>query len=295
MPPQSTVTVLGLGGMGSALARALIRRGYDVVVWNRTPARALPLMESGARLAGSVAEAIAASPLTVICVLDQQASQSLLRAEGVAEAIAGKTIVDMTSALPEEVLAQQARVCGCGGRFVAGGIMAFPAGIGRPDTLMLYAGDGAAFEQHRSTLACLGGSLEYLGPDPRATFNVYATLGVFLEGSAALFLETSTVARQFGIPMETYFRLTRLGRDMLHNQLADCADRVVTRRFGGEEASIDLHLHWVEAMRATFAGTGIPVKMTEAFTALLQLASARGHGTSDVAAIAETLWAERGR
>ena len=44
----TTVTVLGLGGMGSALARALLRGGRNVTVWNRTPSRAGPLMVSGA-------------------------------------------------------------------------------------------------------------------------------------------------------------------------------------------------------------------------------------------------------
>lgn len=284
-----TVTVLGLGRMGSALARALLLRDCDVVVWNRSAARAESLVASGARLADSVAHAVSASQLVLICVVDHHVSRALLESEGVAGKISGRTIVDMTSGVPEELEAEQAWVCANGGHFIAGGIMALPSGVGRMDTLMLYGGDARAFEEQRSTLAYLGGSPEYLGSDPRAVAHVMSTLGVFVEGSVALFLETSAIARRYQISMDTYFRLTRLTRDMLHNQLRECADRVVTRQFGGEEASIDLHLDYVQALSASVAKTGIPAKMTDAFMALLQLASARGYGNCDLAAIAEAL------
>lgn len=274
--------------MGSALARALISGGYDVVVWNRSPARAEPLMARGARLAASVADAVAVSNLIIICVLDAEASRAVVESDGVARNLAAKTIVDLTSATPQEMLAQQARICWHGGRFVAGGIMAFPANIGH-DGVLLYAGDAAAFEEHRSTLACFGGSLEFLGPDPSAASHAFCTLSIFVEATVGLFLEASAVAKRYGIPMETYFRLTLLARDMLHGQLRDCTDRVVAKQFSGDEAHIDLHLHFVRELCATFAKTGIPVKMTEAFMALLKLASARGYGNCDLAAIAEAL------
>jgi 3-hydroxyisobutyrate dehydrogenase-like beta-hydroxyacid dehydrogenase len=290
---QSSITVLGLGGMGSALARALRHRGGNVTVWNRSAARAEPLVAGGARSAASVAEAVAASDLVVICVLDYAASRSLLESEGVAARLSGKTIVDLTSATPEQMASQQSYVRGFGGRFISGGILAFPAGIGRQDTVILYAGDRPAFDEHRSTLSCLGGALEYMGPDPRAAAHAFTTLSIFVEGTVGLFLEASTIARQYGIPMDTYYRLTRSARDMLHNQIRDCAERLLEQRLGGEEASIDLHLHFVKELCAAFAKTGIPARMTEAFMAHLKQASDGHYGKSDLAAIAEALWAQR--
>ena len=95
VPERAAVTVLGLGRMGSALARALLLRGCDVVVWNRSPARAEPLVASGARLAGSVAQAVAASRLVLICVADHRVSRALLESDGVAKEISGRTIVSV--------------------------------------------------------------------------------------------------------------------------------------------------------------------------------------------------------
>ncbi|WP_313958131.1 NAD(P)-binding domain-containing protein [Paenibacillus sp. Y412MC10] len=63
------MSVIGLGMMGSALAQAFLMEGSRTTVWNRTPDKAETLAAQGAVAAGTVAEAIAASPLIVICVL----------------------------------------------------------------------------------------------------------------------------------------------------------------------------------------------------------------------------------
>ena len=52
------VAFLGLGIMGSRMAANLVRKGHEVVVWNRTPERAQPLAEKGARAASSPRDAV---------------------------------------------------------------------------------------------------------------------------------------------------------------------------------------------------------------------------------------------
>ena len=42
------VAVIGLGGMGARIARRLLDAGHEVIVWNRTPDKAKPLIELGA-------------------------------------------------------------------------------------------------------------------------------------------------------------------------------------------------------------------------------------------------------
>ena len=79
---MSNVSVIGLGPMGIALAQALISAGHNVTVWNRTASKAEPLIKDGAALAPSVASAVGASPVVIVCVADYAASHSLLSAEG---------------------------------------------------------------------------------------------------------------------------------------------------------------------------------------------------------------------
>ena len=53
-----------------------------------------------------------------------------------------------------------------GGRMLAGGILGYPRHIGRPETVIMYAGDAAAFEEHAATLADLAGGAALPGRGP---------------------------------------------------------------------------------------------------------------------------------
>jgi 3-hydroxyisobutyrate dehydrogenase-like beta-hydroxyacid dehydrogenase len=90
---MSDVSVIGLGKMGVALAATLLRSGRTVTVWNRSPDKAAPLVEAGARLAPSVEAALAASAVTVTCIKSHFATTELLRPAKAA--LAGKTIIEL--------------------------------------------------------------------------------------------------------------------------------------------------------------------------------------------------------
>jgi 3-hydroxyisobutyrate dehydrogenase len=69
----TTVAVLGTGIMGSGMARNLIGAGMDVTVWNRSPDRARPLADAGARMATDAAEAVAGADVVVTMLFDTDA------------------------------------------------------------------------------------------------------------------------------------------------------------------------------------------------------------------------------
>lgn len=67
---KNGVSIISLGVMGSALARALLSNGHRVTVLNRTSGKAEPLVRDGAVLAPGVASAVSASPIVLVCVSD---------------------------------------------------------------------------------------------------------------------------------------------------------------------------------------------------------------------------------
>ncbi len=291
MNSSSNVTVLGLGSMGSALARALVARGHRVTVWNRSPERAAALVALGAKAAATPAEAVAASPLVVACLLDYDAADAVLGAAGVPALLQGKLVVQLSTGSPEQVLAQQAMVHARGGRFVAGGIMAYPRSIGRPNCMIVYAGD-AEYAQHERTLACLAGSSQFLGANPVAAVGAYFALSTYMIGALGLFFETAGVARHYGISIDQYYLLARLTTDEVVEGLRDGAHRVATGNFDGKLASIDLTIAGMDEVRRTFVATGMPVKMLEGLVDALKLAAAAGAGESDIARLTETVFAQ---
>src|SRR4051794_10632086 len=80
MPP-SRIGFLGLGLMGSRMARQFLDKGFPLTVWNRTPERCRPLAEAGARVAATPREVAEASDVVVTCVADPNAAARVVFAE----------------------------------------------------------------------------------------------------------------------------------------------------------------------------------------------------------------------
>ncbi|MFF9351386.1 NAD(P)-dependent oxidoreductase [Streptomyces sp. NPDC014734] len=156
------LTLLGLGAMGTALARAWLTAGHPLTVWNRTPGRAEPLAAEGATVARTAAEAVAANRLVVVCLLDGASVDAVL-----ADAdLTGKDLVDLTTGTPDRARAHAALVHERGARFLDGGIMAVPPMIGAPSSgaYVFYSGSRALFDTHREALTRPAGA-RYVGED----------------------------------------------------------------------------------------------------------------------------------
>jgi 3-hydroxyisobutyrate dehydrogenase-like beta-hydroxyacid dehydrogenase len=160
---KSRITLLGLGAMGTALARAWLAAGHPLTVWNRTSSRAEPLAAEGATVAGTATEAVAASDLVVICLLDDDSV-----GEALADAdLTGKDLVNLTTSTPAQARTRAGWAEKRGARFLDGGIMAVPPMIGQPGSggYAFYSGSRALFDAHHSALSVPAGTM-YVGEDP---------------------------------------------------------------------------------------------------------------------------------
>ena len=77
------VGYIGLGQMGAAMAANLVAAGHTVTVYNRSPARAAALVEKGARLAASIADACRGNVVVTMLADDHAVADVALGAEGV--------------------------------------------------------------------------------------------------------------------------------------------------------------------------------------------------------------------
>jgi 3-hydroxyisobutyrate dehydrogenase-like beta-hydroxyacid dehydrogenase len=67
------IAVLGTGRMGAPIARNLLAAGFTLAVWNRTPGRAQELVNAGARLAASPADAAGSADVVLTMLADGDA------------------------------------------------------------------------------------------------------------------------------------------------------------------------------------------------------------------------------
>ncbi|MFC5180174.1 NAD(P)-dependent oxidoreductase [Actinomadura harenae] len=199
------ITLLGLGAMGTAIARTWLAAGYDLTVWNRTASRAEPLAAEGATVAASAAEAVAASPLVVVCLLDDASvGEALATAD-----LTGKDLVNITTGTPEEARGRAAWAARRGASYLDGGIMAVPPMIGVPESgaYVFYSGSGALYETHREALA-VPAATRYTGEDPgSASLHDVALLsamtGLFagISHAFALMRDTDVPPTRFAAPL----------------------------------------------------------------------------------------------
>ncbi len=165
---MSDISVLGLGLMGGALARAIQQAGYDITVWNRTVGKMEPFIADGAEGASSVVSAVDASSVVIICVDDYAVTQDFMGADDVESILPGKTVVQLSTGTPTG--AQEAREWfkERGAEYIDGEILALPEGIGADDTVILLAGPESVYRQIEPLLQCLAGDLRYFGENVRA-------------------------------------------------------------------------------------------------------------------------------
>lgn len=70
--------MVGLGAMGSALARAFLGAGHKVTVWNRTQTKMEALLNLGANGRSEIAGAIKASTIIVFCIDNYEIAKTLI-------------------------------------------------------------------------------------------------------------------------------------------------------------------------------------------------------------------------
>ncbi|TIP98379.1 MAG: NAD(P)-dependent oxidoreductase [Mesorhizobium sp.] len=226
---MANISILGLGAMGQALTARFLQQGHTVTAWNRTPGKAASLVAKGAREVKSAADAIAASDVTVMCVLDYAASDSVI--DDATSALPGRALVNLTNGTPAQARAAAERVAGLGAAYLDGGIMATPPMIGGEHALILYSGSKATFDAHARTLETLGAA-NYLGADPGlASLHDLALLsGMY--GLFAGFFHASALVDSESIPAGAFLKLLGPWMTAMMGELPGYAEKIDSGRHG---------------------------------------------------------------
>jgi 3-hydroxyisobutyrate dehydrogenase len=155
----------GTGRMGSAMVLRLLDQGHRLTVWNRTAAKAEPLLQRGARWANSPAEIARGHDITLTILTDTSGVEAVyLGPDGLlAGAVQGKLFIEMSTVPPETIRTLAARVRAAGAALVecpVGGTVG-PAREGK--LLGLAGGDAADFARAKPILEQLCRRVDHLG------------------------------------------------------------------------------------------------------------------------------------
>lgn len=273
--------------MGSALAAAFLNRGLAMTVWNRSAGKADALVAKGAVRAATVADALAASKLVIVCLLNYDTVSEALG--DASETLSGRVLVNLTNGTPAQARHMANWTAERGADYLDGGIMAIPPMIGQPEALLLYSGSKDAFDAHRKELDSLGTS-KYLGADAGLAplYDLALLTGMWGMFAGALhataLVGTEKVeAREFMLLLVPWINAMTGGLPSMAEQV-DTGDytKEVVSNLGMQAVA---YVNLIEASQAQGVSTELIAPMHD----LMKRGVGAGHGNADLSSLIELL------
>lgn len=276
---------IGLGFMGGPMALRLVRAGFPLTVWNRSPAKTDRVVVEGAKRARSPAEVARDGDIVFTCLSDTEAVEAVVFGkDGIAEgAAAGKLLVDFSSIRPEATVAMAERLrreTGMGwiDAPVSGGVPGAEQG-----TLAVMAGGAEAdFERVRAVVGHLARRFTLMGPNGAGQTTKLVNQ-VIVACTTAVIAEATALALAAGLEVDRVPAALAGGRaDSLPLQ------QWMPKMARGDrtpESSLETMMKDLDTVQALARATGTAMPMTGLASELHRLLIARGHGRADSTAL----------
>lgn len=274
--------VIGLGLMGAALARRFLEHGYRLKVWNRTRAKADPLLAEGAEWSDNP---LAACPRVVV---------SLFTTENVIEVLEqmragwreGLVILDTTTGEPEQTAALGDRLATHGVRYLDAPISGSSEQTRRGQATVMVGGDREVFEACADLWQVMGQKVFHVGPcGSAAKMKLISNLVLGLNRAALA--EGLAFAEAIGISPAA--ALPVLAGSMAYSRAMDGKGRKMIERDFTVQARLSQHLKDVRLMLQAAAKAGMTLPLSDVHRQLMEQAEAAGLGDLDNSVIIEVL------
>jgi 3-hydroxyisobutyrate dehydrogenase-like beta-hydroxyacid dehydrogenase len=190
----------GLGAMGAGIAQRLLDAGYHVTGWNRTKAKAEPLLEAGMGWAESPRELAAGVDVLFTMLTNTAAIEEI--AEPVLEGIRPGTVwADISTIAPDASVALADRVAVTGASFLDCPVSGSPATLAAGQMSVMVGGDREAFDHVAEVLHAIGPKVTYIGPSGHAILTKVA-INLALVVSVTAFAEGVALVEKAGVDRE---------------------------------------------------------------------------------------------
>ena len=279
---------VGLGTMGAAMAANIVRAGFPLTAWNRSPGRGQELVDLGASIADTPAAVAAASDIVVICVSDTPDVEAVLFGpEGVAAgAREGTLVIDCSTIAPAGSWHFAERLDGLGLAMVDAPVSGGSEGAQNATLTVFVGGHERDVERARPVLSAVGRTITHVGPIG-AGQAVKAVNQVILAGAYLGVAEGIVLAMKAGLDVEQV--IEALGGGAAQSWvLANRSGRMLDNDY---PLGFKLALHRKDL--------GIAIGLADQLGVSLPLASltaalesgliAQGHGDEDMSALARAI------
>jgi 3-hydroxyisobutyrate dehydrogenase-like beta-hydroxyacid dehydrogenase len=296
MAAPLTVAVVGAGRMGGAMVGTLRRAGVEVLVCNRTPAKAEAVAgATGARVAASAAEAAAGADVVISSLADDAAVEAAYRGpDGVAAGLRPGTVALESSTIdPRTVRALRPLVEERGAALLDAPVSGSVVLVERGELTVMVGGDAAALERARPVLDVLAANVFHVG-DLGAGATVKLVVNAILHGLNLALSEGLVLAEKAGVSRTAAYDVlaaSAVAAPFVHYK------RAAFERPDETPVAVSLDLAAKDLDLALGLAGLVGATMEQAATnrRVVRAALAAGHGGADLSALAVFLRDDRGR
>jgi 3-hydroxyisobutyrate dehydrogenase-like beta-hydroxyacid dehydrogenase len=279
---------VGLGVMGSRMAKRLIDAGHSVTGYNRTKAKAQWLIDAGMKWADSPRAVAEKSEITFSMVTNTDALEAVARGpNGVIAALgAGKIYIDMSTVSPAASRALAAEVKAKGAVMLDAPVSGSVATLEEGKLSIMVGGEREAVERARPVLEAIGPKVTHVGPNGLAVSMKIAT-NLSLAVQMLAFSEGVLLAEKSGIARETAVEV--LLNSVIASPMIKYRGPFVLKQ--PDEAWFDVNMMQKDLLLALELGRqkDVPLPTTAATNEMLTTARAMGFEKKDFAALFDAL------
>ncbi len=283
---MKTVGFIGLGIMGLPMAGNLIKKGFPLIVYNRTPGKADELLNLGADLAATPAEAARACDVLITMLSDDMALQEVFYGQdGVMEGIRlGLTVIDCSTVSPETSRKLNKELAGHYADFLDAPVTGSKPGAVDGTLTFMVGGSREAFVENLPLFQAMGEKIVYMGPSGAGSQTKLAHNTISAINMSAL-AEGLAIASKSGIDPERFMEVL-LNGGASSKIAASKGPRILERNFT-PQFPLQLMLKDIRLASSLSSSLQLPVPMLEAAKSIFQIADSKGLGASDMAAVVQ--------
>ncbi|KQQ28724.1 NAD(P)-dependent oxidoreductase [Frondihabitans sp. Leaf304] len=284
------VTVLGLGIMGQGVAATLLREGFDVTVWNRSPGKASDLQAAGASVAGTPREAVSDADVILSILFD--ADSVLTVFDEASSAVRDGAVWVQASTIGIDGTRRVTRAAEAKGVSLIEAMMLgtkVPAEKGA--LVMLAAGDAGLIEKASPVLEAMGSKTVVAGQSVGDGSALKLAANAWIASITAATAQSIALAEALGLDGDLFLQAIDGGASdtpYAHTKGATMLAHDYPAQFALDGLRKDVGL-----ITEAASGAGVDVGLLTALSAVYAKASESGHGGDDIAAVYEGFAASR--
>ncbi len=294
MASETTVAVVGLGVMGAPMAKNLVRAGYGVIGYNRTPAKAEALAAHGVRPVTTLREAVENSDVIITNLPDSPDVEAVVTApDGVlAHGRRGALWIDMSTIRPDVARDLAVQAAERGIEALDAPVSGGERGAIEATLSVMVGGEVAAFERARPVLDALGRTVVHVGPSG-AGQTTKAANQLIVAGTIQLVAEALVFLRAHGVDTDAAVPVLGGGRAS-SRILAQDAGRMLSHDFT-PGFRVDLHHKDLGIVTNAAREAGVAIPLGSVVAQLMGTLRAQGSGDLDSTALMALTEALSGR